>query len=127
MLTKQDVQARVLDYMRQEDLTETEMARLVRVPQATFNRMLKDDPTYKGTPKPWRKLAQFAPLHLNEADVLAALGHGPSPDEGAAPDPWALFERAMAGWELSEDKRIHLRRQIGYLLGAPPQAPTSGP
>lgn len=127
MRTKADVQARVLEVMRQEGWNETDLARETSIPQATISRMLANQPSYKGSPASWRKLAQCTPLRLTEAEVLAAVGIGPPVPTDDEPDPWAAFEHALDRLPLSERHRSHLHWQAEVLLRDPENRPTGAP
>lgn len=118
MQNKAEVQAVVETYLRQADISVSELARRAGIPGATLSRMLQDDPTYRGTPETWTQLAQYAPLGLDVADVLAALGFGPRPRlDGQLPsDPWVLLEQTMRAFEFPEDMKGHLRGQVRLLL-----------
>lgn len=115
MLTKADVQARVLAYMQDRGLSESEMARRIGISQPTLNRILADNAAYQGSAKGWRQLAQFKPLGFSEAEVLAAVGLGPSVTDGEA-DPWEAFQRALNRLPLSDRHRAHLEFQAEILL-----------
>lgn len=99
MENKAQIQQVVQDYIRAQGprFSVSKLARRVGIPQATLNRMLgTDDPSYRGDPDSWLKLARYAPLHLNAADVLAALWL--TPDERVRPreaDPLITITRML--------------------------------
>lgn len=76
MESKETVQRVVWAYLRRQDMSVSQLARQVGIPQATLNRMLTpDDPAYRGDPDSWLKLARYRPLGLTPREVLAALWH----------------------------------------------------
>lgn len=71
----------------------------------------------------WEKLA--ACLGWDVEDVLGLAGYGQAA-EPAGESPDLLLERAMALWNLDEEARTHMRRQVQLLRRIPP-APTPEP
>ena len=116
MNSKADVQAVAWEYLHRKNISVSELARRAEIPVATLQRMLRDDPTYRGRPDHWSRLARFRDLHLNEAEVLAAVGLGPPVARSETDtDPWVLLERLMALLNLPERVRVHLRNQLHLL------------
>src|SRR3954470_25061109 len=68
----------------------------------------------------WERLARHLGWEVEETLALAGYGQTPEPE---GDDPDLLMERAMELWELDEDARIHMRRQVQLLRRIPP-APT---
>jgi hypothetical protein len=71
----------------------------------------------------WERLARHLGWEVEETLALAGYGQTPEPE---GDDPDLLMERAMELWELDEDARIHMRRQVQLLRRIPP-APTPEP
>lgn len=108
MKNKAQIQEVVQDYIRAQGprFSVSKLARRVGIPQATLNRMLgTDDPSYRGDPDSWLKLARYAPLHLAPADVLAALWLTPAErDQPSEVDPLATIARALRELGIESDE-----------------------
>jgi len=115
METKADIQAHVRHYMAMHHLSERQMAALVGLTQPTIGRMLEPGATYRGTIESWQALARYAPLGLDEATVLAAVGFAPQP-RVTGEDAWADFVRALGRLPLTARHRGHLLWQAETLV-----------
>jgi hypothetical protein len=97
MDNKAAIQDTVQAYLREQGWSVSQLARRVGIPQATLNRMLvPNDPTYRGDPDSWLKLARYTPLQLSPRDVLAVLWlepHERTPSTDA--DPRTTILRAL--------------------------------
>lgn len=108
MENKAQIQQVVQDYIRAQGprFSVSKLARRVGIPQATLNRMLgTDDPSYRGDPDSWLKLARYWPLHLNAADVLAALWLTPEERaQSSEEDPLATIANALRQLHVDADE-----------------------
>lgn len=104
MHTKADIQAHVREFMQTHHLSERQLAARLGLTQPTLGRMLDPTMTYQGMPGSWRALARYAPLGLDEATVLAAVGIASQARVSEA-DAWADFVRALNRLPLSPRHR----------------------
>lgn len=106
MENKAAIQDAVQAYLRSRQWSVSELARRVGIPQATLNRMLvPNDPTYRGDPDSWLKLARYEPLHLAPAEVLAAIWLEPAERTPTAiGDPLAAIARALRDLGVAPDE-----------------------
>lgn len=110
MQTKAEIQAHVREYMAAHHLSERQMAARLGLTQPTLGRMLDPTMTYQGMPGSWRALARYAPLGLDEATVLAAVGIASQARVSEA-DTWADFLRVLNRLPLTARHRAFLRYQ----------------
>lgn len=99
---REELNARILAWLQQRQMSPHRLGILSGVKPSTLQRIL-DDPGYKSSPGKWRQLARY--LEWDEAEVLGLAGFGPLPSAPATDPVEVIVQQIRRVPNLTEAER----------------------